>query len=63
MISGIKKKRYSAHSFRHDFAIRLIEKNVNIFMVQRLLGHSSLDSTMVYVHFEKDGYKKAMEAL
>ncbi|MDD5601264.1 MAG: tyrosine-type recombinase/integrase [Actinomycetota bacterium] len=62
-VSGIKKKGYSAHSFRHGFATRLIEKNVNIFMVQRLLGHSSLDSTRIYIHFEKEGYKKAVESL
>ena len=63
LVSGIKKKGYSAHSFRHGFATRLVEKNVNIFMVQRLLGHASLDSTRIYVHFEKDGYKKAVESL
>jgi site-specific recombinase XerD len=63
LVSGIKKKGYSAHSFRHGFATRLIEKNVNIFMVQRLLGHASLDSTRIYVHFEKEGYKKAVESL
>ena len=62
-ISGIKKKGYSAHSFRHSFATRLIEKNVNIFMVQSLLGHSSLDSTRIYIHFEKDGYKSAVGLL
>jgi integrase/recombinase XerD len=62
-VCGIKKKGYSAHSFRHGFATRLVEKNVNIFMVQRLLGHASLDSTRIYVHFEKDGYKKAVESL
>jgi site-specific recombinase XerD len=62
-ISMLKKKGYSAHSFRHGFATRLIEKNVNIFMVQRLLGHSSLDSTRIYIHFEKDGYREAVEAL
>ncbi len=63
LVSGIKKKGYSAHSFRHGFATRLVEKNVNIFMVQRLLGHASLDSTRIYVHFEKDNYKKAVETL
>ncbi len=62
-VCGIKKKGYSAHSFRHGFATRLIEKNINIFMVQRLLGHSSLDSTRIYVHFEKDSYKNAIELL
>ena len=62
-ISGLKKKGYTAHSLRHSFATRLIEKNVNLFMIQRLLGHSSLDSTKIYIHFDNSSYKKAIEQL
>ncbi len=61
MISGLKKKDYTAHSFRHSFATRLTEKNVNIFLVQRLLGHLSLDSTKVYVHFENENFRNAID--
>ena len=43
MISGLKKKSHTAHSFRHSFATRQTEKKVNILLVQRLLGHLSLD--------------------
>ena len=60
MMSGLKKKGYTAHSFRHIFATRLTEKNVNILLVQRLLGHMSLDSTKIYVHFESDNFRKAI---
>jgi len=63
MISGLKKKRYSAHSFRHAFATRLTEKNVNLLLVQRLLGHLSLDSTKIYVHFDNMSYKEAVKSL
>ncbi len=59
-IAGLKKKGYSAHSLRHSFATRLIEKNVNLFLVQRLLGHKSLDATKVYVHFDRESYKEAI---
>ncbi len=62
-ISGLKKKGYSAHSLRHSFATRLIEKNVNMFLVQRLLGHKSLDATKVYVHFDSGSYKEAIGVL
>ena len=61
MISGLKKKGYTAHSFRHSFATRLTEKNVNILLVQRLLGHLSLDSTKIYVHFESENYRNAID--
>ena len=63
IISGLKKKRYSAHSFRHGFATRLTEKNVNLLLVQRLLGHLSLDSTKIYVHFDDTDCKKAVYSL
>ncbi|GAI26595.1 unnamed protein product [marine sediment metagenome] len=62
-ISGLKKKGYSAHSLRHSFATRLIEKNVNLFLVQRLLGHKSLDTTKIYVHFTYNDDLKAVELL
>lgn len=62
-ISGLKKKGYSAHSLRHSFATRLIENNVNLFLVQRLLGHKSLDATKVYVHFDSEGYREAIGVL
>ncbi len=60
-ISGLKKKGYTAHTFRHSFATRLIEKKVNLLLVQRLLGHLSLDSTKIYVHFESDNFREAID--
>ena len=61
MISRLKKKCYTAHSFRHSFATSLTEKNVNILLVQRLLGHLSLNSTKIYVHFESENYRNAID--
>jgi len=62
-ISGLKKKGYTTHSLRHSFATRLIEKNVNLFLVQRLLGHKSLDATKVYVHFDRENIREAVNNL
>lgn len=50
-LSGLGSKGYTAHSFRHSFATHLIESGADIFKVQKLLGHSSLDSTKIYVTF------------
>jgi len=47
--SGIKK-RITPHSLRHSFATHLLERGVNIRVIQRLLGHRSLRSTEIYTH-------------
>jgi len=59
-ISGLSHKGYTAHSFRHSFATHLIEKGVDIFKVQTLLGHSSLDSTRIYINFNSSQIAKAV---
>ena len=59
-ISGLKKKGYLSHSFRHSFATRFAEKKVNLLLVQRLPGHLSLDSTKIYVHFESENFRNAI---
>ncbi len=44
------KKRVHPHVFRHSFATHLIEANVPILHVQKLMGHTDIKSTMVYLH-------------
>lgn len=44
------KKRVHPHVFRHSYATHLIEANVPILHVQKLMGHADIKSTMVYLH-------------
>ena len=62
-ISGLKRKGYTAHSFRHSFATHLVEAGVDIFKVQKLLGHASLDTTKIYINFNSSQMAKAVDRL
>jgi integrase len=43
--------RPTIHDCRHTFATRLVSKGVGIVEVQHLLGHTSINSTLIYAHF------------
>jgi integrase/recombinase XerD len=47
--SGITK-RASIHTLRHSYATHLLERGVNLRLIQEILGHKSPSSTAIYTH-------------
>ncbi len=57
------RKRVSVHTFRHSYATHLLEAGVNIRRIQQYLGHSSLNTTMIYLHLTTQGHKHAYDII
>jgi integrase len=60
--AGVSKK-ITFHSSRHTFAVLQLSYGTNIFVVQKLLGHSSIVSTQVYANIVDSEKERAMNVI
>jgi len=51
------------HSLRHTFASHLVMNGVDLPTVKKLMGHSDIDTTMIYSHLADEHVDKAVEKL
>ena len=65
MIKGLEKKidsqlHITPHMFRHSMATMLLEEDVDIRYIQRILGHSSITTTQIYTHVTSSKQKEIL---
>jgi integrase/recombinase XerD len=60
--AGITKD-VSVHTLRHTYATHLLEDGLDILTIKDLLGHQSIDTTMIYLHVAQSGKTKAFSPL
>lgn len=62
-VQNLGRKDIHCHTLRHSFATGLYEKDVPIERISQILGHSSLDTTLIYSRISVEQKKEAVNTL
>ena len=57
--AGLDTQKYSAHKLRHTAATLMYQNGVDIRTLQSILGHTSVNTTMIYTHIEDSSLREA----
>lgn len=52
-VAGLQQFSFSSHSLRHSFATHLLDQGNDIHTIKELLGHSKIETTMIYLHLQQ----------
>lgn len=56
-------KNVGCHTFRHSYATHLLEKGVDLRVIQGLLGHKNLKTTFIYMHLTQSTMTKVSDSI
>lgn len=59
--AGLDSTKYSAHKLRHTAATLMYQNGVDIRTLQTVLGHTNLDTTMIYTHIDDVNVREAAD--
>lgn len=62
-VTAFGKPSLTVHTLRHSFATRYHEENNNVPKLREQLGHSSVQTTMIYTHLTRNDLKEAVNRL
>ena len=54
------KKPLTPHRLRHACAVHLLQGGANLRVIQKLLGHTHLDTTAIYLHLEREEVRRSL---
>lgn len=52
---------FTWHQLRHTFATELVRNNFDIFNISQILGHSSIDTTKIYLSVDTGKLKNQLD--
>lgn len=50
--AGITNKQTTPHQYRRAFAVECVKAGMDVFTLQKMLGHASLSTTRIYVNLD-----------